>query len=153
MSVRSLKDAARREITGPITGEKYLIRKLSAHEVMEANLNAIIGSMNGNGQSPEIEGLMAVATANKMELSAARHVLEHGVISPKIFFGDEDATPEDQVHIRWLGQEPNWLTVEILKFSGHDDDSRKRMAELIKNEQSPVSSMPSAIGTGASLTN
>ena len=153
MSVHTLKEKSRRELTSPITAEAYLIRKLSFHEVMQANVDAILGA---NEKPPTAsaaskpEGIFAIALANKMEIAAQRHILEQGVITPRIDYGPEESTPDGALNIRWVGADAPWLAGEILKFSGMDPESAQKVQALIKNGASPVSSTPSADVTGDS---
>lgn len=150
MSLQTMRQASRKEVTSPLSGETYLIRKLAFGELTEANLNAILDSIKENGEEPKLEGLRAVALSNKMELESRRHVLTKSVLAPRIFFGDEDKTPDGEAHILWLGQDAIWLSEAIMQFSELDKESVERIEVLIKNALSSKSPTPSVTDMGDS---
>lgn len=152
MSIQSLKDASKKEVASPMTHEVYVIRMLSSYELTEANLNAILGG-DEMKQEEAPKGLHAVAASNRLELAAQRHILEFGVITPKIFFGNEDETPSDAAHVRWIATDAAWLTDQIMKFSKLDEASRDQLNKLIKNDHSSASSTQSAADTDGSPAN
>lgn len=150
MSIQKLKEASRKEITSPLTEEAYIIRKLSSYELTQANLSAILNcselkDMKDSKEKPE--GLAAIAAGNQLELAAQRKVLEDGVVSPKIFFGDEEKTPDGSAHVRWLGSDVTFLTESILQFSGLDNDTQEKVAALLKNAHSSAPLTASGTGT------
>lgn len=138
-TIKELRELSKKTVLSPITELQYLIRKLSSDEFLQAQFLPIFTTQEPAPIEPQGTAQDA-ARAMKWEIDTRRQMIEAAVLSPRVFFGDEDKTPDGAVHPVWIGEDLKWLTGEILKFSGFDDEGRQRVEALIKNEQSSASS-------------
>lgn len=135
---------------------EFSIRKLSFIELTQVRLNAIIASGQGDirpgSADDEKKTLAMIAVANRMQLDVVRYAV--GTVTPKIVFAEEhgEPVPDGLIDASWIAGDLDWITEEVLSFSGFNDETSKRVEDLAKNDQSLASSTESQGDTGDSLT-
>lgn len=142
--IESLRASASKTITSPITGNTYRVRKIGHIEFNRARIAPILPAADTQAETAasleETPFLLRV-------LDSTQSVLESGA---GIFFGLESETPEGRIHSSWIAGDEGWLSDEILKFSGLDIESQKKLDDLLKNRNGSEQSIPFAALTADS---
>lgn len=108
-----------RKHLGVFTGQEFIIRKLVPREYMR-----IVGSLPIEIADSVEERLRQFTETVKEKMSDDKEaerinewVLKYGVVEPKIYFGEYNGCPEDQVHHLDLGGDADGLMVAIVAFT------------------------------------
>jgi hypothetical protein len=111
------KTKFQKTVVAPLTGQEFLVRRVRLKEFV-ADLGMLPLATNGTVQDI-IKGLSSKAEAGDVgtEERITRFYAERGVISPKIWFGDETACPDDQLFYLDLGSDLDLLVQEIIAYS------------------------------------
>jgi hypothetical protein len=161
MTPQELKDRSHKSITAPVTGADFQIRRLTFLEITEARFNGILGdtkSEEPQKAEPNFDSFLTAARAaamgERMESESVRHILKHGVVSPKVVFAEQagEPVPDDAVDVRWIAEDLKWLVNQILAFSGLTEKESAKVKEFTKNDQASTSSIVSQKDMDASLT-
>src|SRR5262245_722715 len=158
MNVQEIRQASRKEITSTITGYSYTIRKLSQFDIVEAQLNLMLtikkekaeelglASKNGNH--------LLDVEEQRRQIHIERWVVQHGTVAPRIFFGSEEETPQDDatVHVNWIASDEAFLFSEIMSFAGINESATRALNDYLKNRIGSDSSTRSPELTASSPT-
>ena len=108
----------KRTVTSPFTGQEYEIVKVSQRDLFEE-----LGLLPLILAAPVGEELRKISDALKEKLDspdeskrAEKFLLEHGVISPKIWFSDGDC-PAYQLPYGFMADDRYWLSTQISNFA------------------------------------
>ena len=137
MTLEELKARSRSSVVSKFTGMTYAIRSLSQIEFSRAQLNAILPA----AKPTEKEIDAALLQVGHRTLNTMQWVLEHGVVEPRIVFGDREPI-DGEAHASWLGQDEAFLYEQILKLSGLDDESQKALESFLKNRNGSEPTLP-----------
>jgi hypothetical protein len=138
-----IRDKHRKNFIGVFTGETFVLRRIRASEFM-----SYLGMLPGENSETLADQLKSLG--KRLDERAAepgsgpdllRFYLEHGVRSPKIFFGDYDDCPEDQIHVDDLSDDAESLVRAISDYSFDFSGFKKKMDELFQ-ESNPVAAGP-----------
>ena len=115
-----LNDKFRKTITVPFSGQEFTIRKIRPAKF--AQVMGILPIQTNKDIAAQLaqfgDDLKTKSEADpQLEETATRFLLEYGVVSPKIWFGDEDKCPDDQVCAADLGGDTEALLHQIITFS------------------------------------
>ena len=113
------KSNLRKKIIGLFTGIEFEIRRARlidcirevgslpnlANPSIQAQLKQFATDVSQKGDDPEFEQRMT------------RMLLEKGVVSPKIWFGDDEKCPEDGVCVADLGSDADYVAGQVATFS------------------------------------
>jgi hypothetical protein len=120
---RKLKQRNRteRDITSPITGDKYRIRKIDVVDFLVNGPLPLVEWVKGKAEDEIEQGIRQAAT-EAMEQNPGLipklndTLLVQGVVAPRVVLGpecsDDECVPED------LGDDKQWLICEIMHFNG-----------------------------------
>ena len=109
-----------RKTMSPFTGQEYVIRRVSFRQFLED-----IGLLPMAVVSNVAEQLAKLSKDLKeraekdsgIEERVRRWIIEHGVVEPKIWFGDEDQCPDDQIAYADMGDDARLIAGEIAEWS------------------------------------
>jgi hypothetical protein len=145
MTIEQMRNAARKTITSTKTEMAYVIRKLChldyLHNSAELGLE-VKTKYNGTTPPPEADQIAYE--------KFVRFVLGQGVVSPKVFFGEEKATPDGEINSAWLGDDAGWLFSQIQELSGLGEKGQQALEAISKNETKREESTSSVALTDAS---
>jgi hypothetical protein len=124
-NLAELKKAMTKEVVGPFTGITFKIRKLRTKELI-----SFMNSLPIRIAKPVQEDLEQFAKSiteeaaknPEIEVKADQYMLERAVISPKIFFGEPEECPEDQVPYAYLGNDIDILLMNVLHLTNNAPD-------------------------------
>jgi hypothetical protein len=138
-----IRDKHRKSFLGIFTGETFVLRRIRASEFM-AHLGMLPGD-NSETLSDQLKSLgkkIEERSADPTgERDLTRFYLERGVRSPKIFFGDYDDCPDDQIHVDDLSDDAESLVRAISDYSFDFSGFKKKMDELLQKLK-PASAGP-----------
>jgi hypothetical protein len=144
--IDQIRSASRKIVTSPITGNEYLIRRI---DQVDFNRHQVSTLLPADDATEFVEPRFLTRI-----IDAVQYSLEKGA---DVFFGDEAATPDGKINANWIAPDQGFLSDEILKFSGLDDESSRKLKDLIKNGNgsgkptlSPESSADSRTNSSAS---
>jgi hypothetical protein len=124
-NLAELKKAMTKEVVGPFTGITFKIRKLRTKELMNymSSLPIRIAKPVQEDLEQFAKSITEEATKNpEIEVKADQYMLERAVLSPKIFLGDPESCPEDQVPYAYLGNDIDILLMNILHLTNNAPD-------------------------------
>lgn len=115
-----LNDKFRKKVIAPFSGQEFEIRKIrpakfaAALGILPLHVDADIAT-----QLKQFgDDLKAKSEADpEVEDRASRFLLEYGVVSPKIWFGNDSDCPDDQICFADLGGDTEALVQHIIAFS------------------------------------
>jgi hypothetical protein len=104
-----------REITAPLSGQKFIIRRVRFLD--------FIAEIGGSLPTPNstIQDLMAQLESKsgdpQLEEKTTKFYLSRGIVAPKIWFGDEAECPTDQIFHADVAADFGTLISEIISYS------------------------------------
>lgn len=135
-----IRDKHRKSFLGIFTGETFVLRKIKASEFM-AHLGMLPGD-NSETLSEQLKSLGKRLDERGADPAQApdllRFYLERGVRSPKIFFGEYDECPDDQIHVDDLSDDAESLVRAISDYSFDFSGFKKKMDELLRESGAPA---------------
>jgi hypothetical protein len=140
--IEQLRAEASKIVTSPITGNAYQIRRIDQVDFNRHQLSTLLPADDATGPT-EPRFLTRV-------IDTVQYVLEKGA---DVFFGDEAATPDGRINAGWIAPDQGFLSDEILKFSGLDDESTQKLKDLIKNGNGSGKPTPSPESSADSRMN
>lgn len=133
----NIRDAHRKTFVGLFTGQEYHLKKIRITEFLQ-----YIGNMPAENSNTLQEQLKFIGEKtreignDKMGAEElTRFYLEHGVVSPKIFFGAYSDCPEDQMHYDDMGDDASMLVGAIAEYSFDFSGFKKKMELLLQQQQ------------------
>jgi hypothetical protein len=110
----------RKKVTGPVTGQEFEIRKVSIGDFMRD-----IGDLPVAASTTLTEQMALLETKLAKKLDAdpnaekdlTKFFLERGVVAPRVYFGEENQCPEDQICLADLAGDSTFLVGQIAEFS------------------------------------
>ena len=138
------RDRFVKDVVSQYTGQTYKIRRINIFDFIKdmgvlpvATADPVKDELKSSmDQLAEIEKEDPEGFTNR----AVTFYLSKGVIFPKIFFGDSDDCPEEEIALEDLGNDANFLVEHITNFSTKlSDDFIKNMDFFLK-ETDPSSS-------------
>ena len=115
------RDRFVREITSQYTGQVYKIRRINIFDFIKDMGVIPLGTADSVREELD-KGLDRLGEVEKLDPDgfsdkAVNFYLGKGVLSPKIFFGDSDSCPEEEIALEDLGNDINFLVENITNYS------------------------------------
>ena len=102
-------------ITAPFSGQRFIIRRVRFIDYMTEVGGFAVSSLDELQES--VEKLRAKSGDSVMEEKTTRFYLSRGVISPRVWFGDETECPEDQISYADISADVGSIVTEIAAYS------------------------------------
>ncbi len=122
----------RKIVESPFSGQEYEIVKISYSLFLQQIGTLPVETSKTLGEQLAAAGEAIKSKTDEDPTFAPRLIqfyLETGIVSPRIFFGEFEDTPDDQINFKELGNDVNWLVETIMKFSG-EIGIKKKMGEI-----------------------
>lgn len=142
--VEELRRKSNKVVTSPTSGNSYEIRRINQIDFNRHQLTTILPVLNETAEKSKEPNFLTRV------VDSMQYVLERGA---DIFFGEESATPEGHIHANWIAGDEGFLSDEIMKFSGLDDETQAKLKDLLKNANGSGKSTPSAESSDDSQVN
>src|SRR5688572_16482157 len=130
--IKELKEKSRKVVESPNYTDSegrpitYTIRALSQTDIIKAQMSVILPAERANS-------VLAIKDNTAQRgVESVRYCVEHGVVVPRIEYGEENAVPDDRVHISWISKDEQWLARQVCEFSGMDIESESSVQAIIK---------------------
>jgi hypothetical protein len=133
----NVRDKHRKKFFGVFTGEEFQIKKIKVSDFMQ-HLGALPAE-NTDTLTSQLkligEKIKDAAKDDTVSQDLQKFYLEHGVVSPRIFFGPYDECPEDQIHFDDLADDAGGLINAIAEFSFDFSEFKKKMEQVLQQQQ------------------
>jgi len=140
--IQTAKKSFQKEVTSPISGRTFTIRKLLATDLLQAGLTPVIDMSkekppqvdSDNKTLAEAQAIQWLASMHdKFSITQTRYVIENGVVDPKVVYTGEPAD-DNAVKAAWISEDESWLYLEIVCFSGiNEPEQRAKLDLILKN--------------------
>jgi hypothetical protein len=123
-NLAELKKAMTRDVVGPFTGITFKIRKLRAKELVNymQGLPLTIADPIKQDLEQFAKTLDEKASEHPEIAEKSDQYILRCVLSPKIFFGNPEQCPEDEVPYDYLGNDIDILIMNIVHLSNNAPD-------------------------------
>ena len=108
----------KRTVASPFTGQEYEIVKVSQRELFEqlGLLPLILAASVGEEVKKISDALKEKLDSPEESKRAEKFLLERGVVSPKIWFGDGEC-PAYQLPYDFMADDRYWLSTQVSNFA------------------------------------